>query len=106
MKDDEIKILKEIKDELKEINVRLEKMQSITKILQSSNLQKALSSVRSSKLRSDIFELCDGKHSVNDIAGLLKKPQPLISKYLSNLEKAGLVISETRERNKYFFKSI
>jgi DNA-binding MarR family transcriptional regulator len=103
---DENTLLKKILIEIKKTNQKLDRMASLTKLTKASELQVALTRLQSSKIKTKIFELCNGKHTVSNIVEKLQKPQPMISKYLNEMERSGLIISEKSGKEKRFFKAI
>lgn len=105
-RDELLEILKRILEHLENIEDRMRTIELLLKISQRSSLEKARSMLNSSKLRAQIYELCDGKHTVSEIARKLGKPMPLISRYLKDLESSGLIVSEQKGKSRYYYKVI
>ena len=88
-RDTEIRLLKEIASKLDDVI-------SLLKLGQKSTIEMAKSRLLASSLRSKIYNLCDGKHTVSQIVKELGKSQPLISRYLKELEDGGLIRSDRK----------
>ena len=89
---------------LREISSKLDDIVSLLRLGQKSTIEMAKSRLLASSLRSKIYNLCDGKHTVSQIAEELEKSQPLISRYLKELEDGGLIKSERRGKSVYYDK--
>lgn len=89
---------------LREISSKLDDVISLLKLGQKSTIEVAKSRLLASSLRSRIYNLCDGRHTVTQIAEELRKSQPLISRYLKELEDGGLIKSERRGKTVYYDK--
>lgn len=89
---------------LREIASKLDDVISLLKLGQKSTIEMAKSRLLASSLRSKIYNLCDGRHTVTQIAEELEKSQPMISRYLKELEDGGLVKSERRGKTVYYDK--
>jgi len=87
--DDEIRLLREISSKLDDVI-------SLLKLGQKSTIEMAKNRLLASSLRSEIYNLCDGRHTVSQIVEELRKPQPLISRYLKELEDNGLIKAKRR----------
>ena len=57
-----------------------------------------------SALRRSIYNLCDGKHTVSDIAKELNKSISLISQSIAQLQKFNLIKEERKGRLKYYYR--
>lgn len=90
---------------LEEISNKLSDMILLLKLSQRSALEIAKSRLLASELRAKMYNLCDGKHAVSDISKELNKPQPLVSRYLKDLEKGGLV-KALRKGKRIFYSKI
>lgn len=101
-----LEILKRILEHLENIENRMRAIELLLRMSQRSSIEKVRSVLESSKLRAQIYELCDGKHTVSEIAKQLGKPMPLISRYLKDLESSGLIVSEQRGKSRYYYKVI
>ena len=67
---------------------------------------KAKDSIQKTETKKKIYELCDNKHTVGDIASELMTTQPNVSQHLSGLLELGLVLYEEKGGKKYYFKSL
>jgi len=92
--------------QLGSIEHELRNLRSILKTGQSGAIKEMKATMLKSKLRSQIYELCDGNHAVGEICSALSKPAPLVSRYLKELEEAGLVMSEQRGKGRFYYKVI
>jgi len=90
---------------LSEISSKLSDIISLLKLGQKSTIEISKSRLLASELRSKVYNLCDGKHTVTQISRELGKPQSLISRYLRDLEEGGLVKSE-RKGKKVLYKRL
>ena len=90
---------------LKEISSKLSEVISLLKLGQKATIEASKSRLLTSELRSKIYNLCDGKHTVSEISEELVKPQPLVSRYLKDLEDGGLIKAE-RKGNKMFYAKL
>jgi len=101
-----VKILRQISVQLGNIEHELRGLRSIMKSGQSTAIKETKTSMLKSRLRSQIYELCDGNHTVGQICSALGKPAPLVSRYLKELEEAGLVMSEQRGKERFYYKVV
>lgn len=91
-KEKEIRLLTEISSKLSDII-------SLLRLGQRSTIEMAKSRLLASALRSRIYNLCDGRRTVSQISQELGKPQPLISRYLKELEDGGLIKPERKGKS-------
>jgi len=98
------KVRKENTELLEEISSKLSDIISLLKLGQKSTIEMSKSRLLASALRSKIYNMCDGKTTVSKIAEELGKPQPLISRYLKELEDGGLIKSERRGKGVFYIK--
>jgi DNA-binding transcriptional ArsR family regulator len=89
-----------------EIKQILQKMLSVLKLANSEAITKAKAALLKSETKKKIYDLCDGKHTVGDIATELQTTQPNVSQHLSGLLETGLVLYEEKSGKKYYFKSL
>jgi len=94
----------EATDLLREISSKLDDVISLLKLGQKSTIEMAKSRLLGSTLRSRIYNLCDGKRTVSQISAELGKPQPLISRYLKELEDGGLIKPERHGKSIHYVK--
>lgn len=99
-----VDLLKQISVQLGSIERELRSMRSVLKTGQSASIQETKNLMLKSKLRSQIYELCDGTHTVSQIGNALAKKAPLVSRYLKELEDSGLVISEQKWKERFYYK--
>jgi DNA-binding transcriptional ArsR family regulator len=84
----------------------LEKILSILKLANSEAILQEKERILENETKRKIYELCDGKHTVNDIASELKTTQPNVSYHLSSLLESGLVLFDELGGKRYYFKSL
>ena len=101
-----VRILQQISMQLGNIERELRSLRSIMKSGQSSAIKEMKTSMLKSRLRSQIYELCDGNHTVGQICSALGKAAPLVSRYLKELEDAGLLMSEQRGKERFYYKVV
>lgn len=89
-----------------ETNRLLEKILSVLKLANNKAIQKEKDVILKNKSKRRIYELCDGKHTVGDIASELKTTQPNVSYHLSSLMESGLVLYDELSGRRYYFKSL
>lgn len=97
-----LKLLREISSKLDDIVFRLDTGQKPGGRVCEITKSKLLASV----LRSEIYDACDGKKRVSEIAEKCKRPQPLISRYLKELKDGGLIKPRRRGKSIFYVKSI
>jgi DNA-binding transcriptional ArsR family regulator len=90
-------------DEIKQL---LQKILSVLKLSNAETLREIKENLLKNETKRKIYELCDGKHTVGDIAAELKTTQPNVSQHLSSLLEAGLLLYEEKSGKKYYFKSL
>jgi len=84
---------------LEEICAKLDMLLAIMKIAYGDAIESAKErSFARSEIKKAIYELCDGKKTVDEMARELNKAPPYIRVYLGTLEGEGLVV---RKGNKY-----
>ncbi|MBE0512887.1 winged helix-turn-helix transcriptional regulator [Candidatus Bathyarchaeota archaeon] len=84
----------------------LEKILSILKLANSKIILQEKKEILKNKTKRKIYELCDGKHTVSDIASELKTTQPNVSYHLSSLLELGLVLYDELGGKRYYVKSL
>lgn len=89
---------------LKEISSKLDDVISLLKLGQKSTIEMAKNRLLASSLRSKIYNLCDGKKTVSEIAKELRRSQPLISRYLKELEDGGLIKPKRKGKSVYYVR--
>jgi DNA-binding transcriptional ArsR family regulator len=102
--------LKKILQVMNEMNAKLDKLDdllSIMKMGQKTSIEATKSQLLSkSKLRRDVYKLCDGRHNVSEIAEALGKSISLVSQSIAQLEDAGLIAQERVGKTKYYDRVI
>ena len=89
---------------LREISSKLDDVISLLKLGQKSTIEIAKNRLLASSLRARVYNLCDGRHTVTEIAEELGKSQPLTSRYLKELEDGGLIKSDRRGKRVFYDK--
>jgi len=84
----------------------LEKILSVLKLANSKTILQEKEKILKNATKRRIYELCDGKHTVNDIASELNTTQPNVSYHLSSLSESGLVLYDELGGKRYYFKSL
>lgn len=91
---------------LHKIEDRLQEIANILKMGQKATIEATRRSIlEGSRLRKNIFKLCDGKHSVGQISKELGRSIQQISNNIIQLQNAGLIREVRRGKEKYYFKS-
>ena len=102
--------IKEVNSQLKRENIEtkrlLEKILCVLKLANNKALLKEKDKILRTEIKRKIYELCDGKHTVSDIASELKTTQPNVSYHLSSLLESGLVLFDEIAGKRYYFKSL
>lgn len=84
----------------------LEKVLSVLKLANSKSILREKNKILKNETKREIYELCDGKHTVTDIAKELNTTQPNVSYHLSSLLESGLVLYDDVGGKRYYFKSL
>ena len=84
----------------------LEKILCVLKLANYKTIMKEKENILKNKTKRKIYELCDGKHTVTDIAKELNTTQPNVSYHLSTLLESGLILYEDVGGKRYYFKSL
>jgi len=84
----------------------LEKILSVLKLANNKVIQQEKESILKTEMKKKIYELCDGRHTVNDIANELKTTQPNVSYHLASLMESGLVLFDDLGGKRYYLKSL
>jgi DNA-binding transcriptional ArsR family regulator len=86
---------------------KLDDLLSIMKMGQKTSIQQTKSDLLGkSKLRRDVYKLCDGRHNVSEIAEALNKSISLVSQSIAALQEAGLIAEERKGKTRYYDKVI
>jgi len=84
---------------LRDILTKLDALLAVMRIAFKDSIEAAKErSFARSAIKRSIYELCDGKNTVDDMAKELKKDPPYIRVYLTTLEEEGLIV---RKGNTY-----
>jgi DNA-binding transcriptional ArsR family regulator len=90
---------------LEEISSKLDRLLLLADFYLSESIQKKIQeAIGSSRLRREIFELCDGTRTVGEIAAILGRKMPSISEQLAILVSRGTVKVKRRGRFSYYEK--
>jgi DNA-binding transcriptional ArsR family regulator len=84
----------------------LEKILSVLKLANNKVIQQEKESILKNEMKKKIYDLCDGRHTVNDIANELKTTQPNVSYHLASLLESGLALFDDLGGKRYYFKSL
>jgi len=84
----------------------LQKILSVLKLVNAETIEKMKREILKSDMKKKIYDLCDGKHTVSDIAAELSTTQPNVSQHLSGLTESGLVLYDEKGGKKFFFKTL
>lgn len=84
----------------------LEKILCVLKLANNKVILKEKEEILKNKTKRRIYNLCDGNHTVSDIASELKTTQPNVSYHLSSLLESGLVLFDDLGGKRYYFKSL
>jgi len=84
----------------------LEKILCVLKLANNKALLREKDKILKNETKRQIYELCDGKHTVSDIASDLDTSQPNVSYHLSSLLESGLVLYDEVGGKRYYFKSL
>jgi len=97
---------KEIKKEIIALKFVLKQILVLYKLIHAEQIEEAKEKILASGPRRKVYNLCDGKKGVTEIAKILEVKQPTVTHHLTKLSKLGFIASETRKGKKYFFKLI
>lgn len=84
----------------------LEKILCVLKLAHSKAILREKKSILKNETKRRVYDLCDGKHTVTDIAKELRTTQPNVSYHLSSLLESGLILYEDVGGKRYYFKSL
>ena len=84
----------------------LEKILCVLKLANNKVILREKDKILRNETKRRIYELCDGKHTVSDIASELNTTQPNVSYHLSSLLESGLVLFDELGGKRYYFKSL
>lgn len=96
----------ELGDEMRKVRLLLQKVLAILKLANTEKVLKTKESILRNKTKRRIYELCDGRHTVRDIASELGTTQPNVSYHLSTLLESGLILYEDLGGNRFYFKTL
>ena len=95
---------------LYKIDIKLNKLDEIATLLHIGQLSSIENTKNilfdSSPIRKMIYDLCDGKHSVSDIAKSLGKSMPSVSRTISKLLEAQIIAEERKGKEKYYRRTL
>ena len=84
----------------------LEKILCVLKLAHSKAILREKKNILKNETKRRVYDLCDRKHTVTDIAKELKTTQPNVSYHLSSLLESGLILYEDVGGKRYYFKSL
>jgi DNA-binding transcriptional ArsR family regulator len=84
----------------------LEKILSVIKLANGKAIREEKEAILKGVAKKKVYELCDGKNTVNEIAAKSELSQPNVSQHLSSLLESGLVLYDEVGGKKYYFKSL
>ena len=84
----------------------LEKNLALFKLVNNDKIISIKSNILRNESKRKVYELCDGKKTVTDIANALFVSQPNVSYHLSSLLESGLVTYEETGGNRYYVKTL
>lgn len=96
----------ELHEEMRKVRLLLEKVLAILKLANVERVLQAKESILRNETKRRVYELCDGRHTVRDIADQLNTTQPNVSYHLSTLLESGLVLFEDIGGNRFYFKTL
>ncbi len=96
----------ECKKEIIALKSILNQTLSLYKLVYADQIKVAKKKVLAKRSRRKVYDLCDGKKGVTEIAKILQFRQPTVTHHLTTLSESGFIISETRKGKKYFSKLI
>ncbi len=106
----EEEMLKKILQVLVRIDEKLYKLDdllSIMKMGQKSSIEQTkVDLLAKSHFRHKVYNLCDGHHTVSDIAEGVGKSISQVSQAISQLQKAGLITTQRSGKIRYYEKVI
>ena len=84
----------------------LQKILSVLKLANTQAIHNEKEAILKGAAKRKVYELCDGKNTVNEIATKSELSQPNVSQHLSSLLESGLVLYNEVGGKKYYFKSL
>jgi DNA-binding transcriptional ArsR family regulator len=84
----------------------LEKILSVIKLANGKAIREEKEAILKGVAKKKVYELCDGKNTVNEIATKSGLSQPNVSQHLSSLLESGLVLYDEVGGKRYYFKSL
>lgn len=96
----------ELSEEMRKVRLLLQKVLAVLKLANTGKVLKTKESILQNEMKRNIYELCDGRHTVRDIVTALGTTQPNVSYHLSTLLESGLVLYEDIGGNRFYFKTL
>ena len=84
----------------------LEKILCVLKLANGKAILREKDKILRNETKRRIYELCDGRHTVSNIASELKTTQPNVSYHLASLLESGLILYDELGGKRYYFKSL
>ena len=102
-----MRLLWQINKNLEEISSKIDKLISLYEFAQKHELERFKEKVLGrSRIRREIYGLCDGTKTVREIAQRVGKSMPHVSMVLTTLEEAKLVKPKEVGRKKYYVRIV
>ena len=79
---------------------------SMFKAINAKELTQTKDTLLEQEIRRKIYDLCDGKHTVNEIAEKFEETRQNITYHLGVLNSAGLVAFKEDGRERYYYKTL
>lgn len=93
-------------DEIKNVRVLLEKTLAVLKLVNNEKIIAAKSEILKNENKRKVYELCDGKTTVKDMATALNTSQPNVSYHIASLLESGLLTTIESGGNRYYAKTL
>lgn len=97
---------KQVLERLEAIEKDFQRFLSMFKALNAKELTQTKDTLLEHELRRKIYDLCDGKLTVNEIAEKFKETRQNITYHLGVLNTAGLVSFKEEGRERYYYKTL
>ena len=97
---------KQVLERLDAIGRDFQRFLSMFKALKAKELSQTKDEILKHELRRKIYDLCDGKLTVNEIAEKFTETRQNITYHLGVLNSAGLVAFKEDGRERYYYKTL
>jgi DNA-binding transcriptional ArsR family regulator len=100
-----MELLWQINKNLEEISSKMDQLISLYRFVQGHELERSREKVLGkSKIRREIYGMCDGTKTVQEIARMANKSIQHVSMILKTLEKGRLIESKEIGKKKYYVR--